>query len=100
MMFRYPTALAVYIAAAVFAAGGTITFANTAETEQQVKSLQERNAKLEELVRQQATMIEGLNDRVAALEKNKGTAVETETAPPPKSSSGFNFGKVNISGEG
>ena len=96
MMFR-PFTPAVCLAAIFFTASGTIAPAQDAETQKQVKSLEERNAKLEELVRQQAELIDGLNNRVAALEKS-GTSPETDAAPPK--SGGFNFGKINISGEG
>lgn len=69
------------------------------------EALQKRNAALEEIVRKQATVIEGLNQRVTALEKSDAERAQTsrpaeDAAPAAKSGSGFSFGKINISGEG
>ena len=105
MTFRLSAAPAVCLAAILFAAAGTIASAEDTETQRQMKTLQEHNAALEELVHRQATMIEGLNERVGALEKSGGrhantASPEEESPPAAKSSGGFNLGKINVSGEG
>lgn len=68
------------------------------------EALQKRNAALEELVRQQQALIENLNRRVTVIEEGAasrtGQAESVADLAPPKVGSGFNLGRVNISGEG
>lgn len=67
-----------------------------------VEALQKSNAALEALVRQQATVIESLNQRVTALEGKADSSRDSEpaTAAASTSGSGLKLGRINISGEG
>lgn len=69
-----------------------------------MEALQKRNATLEELVRQQQSVIENLNRRVSVIEETEAKRVDQNKSPvetaPAKPGSGFSFGRVNISGEG
>ena len=76
-------------------------------TQRQLELLQEQNAKLDALVRQQQAVIDSLNQRVGNIEQaaiNRGDAGATPGEPAgglgTNPSGGFQFGKVNLSGEG
>ena len=89
------------IAGLVFFSPGSL-FADDSNVLRQVESLQKENEELKNLVRQQGSVIEKLNERVNNLEKNntpKSQTGEATEAKPPKSS-GFSLGRINISGEG
>lgn len=67
----------------------------------ELEALQQRNAALEALVHQQQSVIENLNKRMTALEVSQRHAAVPDEAPAAApAASGFNFGKVNLSGEG
>lgn len=67
----------------------------------ELEALRKSNAALEALVRQQATVIEGLNQRVSALETRPLERAESEPASPgTPATGGLKLGRVNLSGEG
>lgn len=77
--------------------------AEDAEARRELEALRKGNAALEELVRKQASVIEGLSRRVTTLEeggtKRSQSDSSAEEVSTPRSA-GFNLGKVNLSGEG
>jgi hypothetical protein len=104
MSFQSPFAQAVFVGLTLLAST-TGTLAESAEGQRELEAIQKRNATLEELVRQQQLVIEGLNRRVTAIEqagaKRSENVESTEVfASSAKSTSGLNLGKVNLSGEG
>lgn len=89
--------------AAAFYASANCAYGRDAESQREVEALRKSNAALEELVRQQQSVIEGLNSRVTALEQTGSKRSDADETMPPASSEksgGFTFGKVSISGEG
>src|SRR5436305_15247470 len=76
------------------------------DTQQQIQQLREQNRQFQEQLRQQQLIIESLSRKVGQMEENKARRDEGEASragremEPEKTSSGFNLGKVNISGEG
>jgi hypothetical protein len=76
------------------------------DTQQQIQQLQEQNRQFQEQLHQQQLIIESLSRKVGQMEENNARRDEEAGAraggvtEPEKASSGFNFGKVNISGEG
>ena len=66
----------------------------------------QQNAALQQQVRQQQQLIEGLNHRISAVEQTAAQHDESSARPEEKDASsdplagGFNLGKVNLSGEG
>lgn len=102
MVFRNSFFAPVVYFATALAAVAVVAAAGAADASPELKALQQRNTTLEALVHQQQSVIENLNRRVDAIEKSEGkrdAAGESET-PPARSASGFNLGKVNLSGEG
>lgn len=69
--------------------------------EEQLQSLREQNALLQQQVQRQGNLLETLTQKVKELEAagSKTENSATENSPEP-TTSGLNFGKVNISGEG
>ncbi len=108
MTHRLTTTLGLWTAAGLtLATGGVLRADDSADTRQEVQTLKQRNATLEELVRQQASLIENLGRRVTDLEQTNAKRGAAGDAPADagdignaKSSGGFNLGKVNFSGEG
>ena len=101
MAFRKSSAPVVFFAMAL--ATATVVAAEpAADASPELKALQQRNAALEALVHQQQKVIDNLNRRVDAIEMHadkRDAPGESET-PPARAASGFNLGKVNLSGEG
>lgn len=69
-------------------------------TQSELEALRKSNAALEAVVRAQATVIEGLNRRVSALESNPGERTEAGPATSgTPAQGGLKLGRVNLSGE-
>jgi hypothetical protein len=82
---------------------------DAADVRRQIELLQQQNALLLEQVRQQQTVIEKLNQRVAHIEQTSDQRSRElddlksnvkDAAPASNKSGGFNIGKINFSGEG
>ncbi len=82
---------------------------DTADVRRQVEFLQQQNALLQDQVRQQQTVIEKLNQRVAHIEQaseQRSRELDDlksnvkDAAPTSNKSGGFSVGKINFSGEG
>ena len=69
--------------------------------EQQIRQLQQQNTILEQKVEKQDESIESLTEKVNELEATNATRESTpaENSTPP-APTGYNFGNVNVSGEG
>ena len=102
MSFRFPFVPAVCIAVTLLTSAVS-THAEDAEPRRELEALRKSNAALEELVRQQASVIAGLNRRVTAIEQTgtKGTEGDeaADGATPATTSSGLKLGRINLSGE-
>jgi hypothetical protein len=87
--------------ALVFLAGAGQLGASDTNLEQQVRALREQNAALLHQVQKQGDVLDALTQKVKELE---AAGAERENADSENSAaptvSGFNFGKVNLSGEG
>ncbi|HTR42233.1 MAG TPA: hypothetical protein VMH87_11515 [Pseudomonadales bacterium] len=72
-----------------------------ANLEQEVHALQQQNALLQQQLEKQNQSIETLSKKVQELETASSEHENTGTQnAPPEAPSGYNFGKVNLSGEG
>jgi hypothetical protein len=92
--------LQVMVLVCAVAVGKTATAASSSDAAE-LSELKKRNATLEELVRQQQSVIENLNRRVSAIEQADAKRSESnEPAEIAQAKSGISFGKVNLSGEG
>jgi hypothetical protein len=93
---------------ALFFARTALSYAAETNVEAQLRLLQQQNEALQSQLRQQQELIESLRRDVAGIHqaneqrdaemKNEKAAVAEPTSPAK--SSGFDFGKVHISGEG
>jgi uncharacterized coiled-coil protein SlyX len=90
-------------------AGSRTLFADETNIDRALHLLQQQNETLQSQLRQQQQMIESLNRAVAELKqagalRDRELQDVKETVKEPeesaRSSRGFNFGKINISGEG
>jgi hypothetical protein len=84
-----------------FVAGALPLRASDTNLEEQVRSLREQNATLQQQVQRQGDLLDALTQKVRELEaahtEREGAALENSPEPM---TGGLNFGKVNISGEG
>ena len=101
MSFRAPSVPMVCMAL-TFLTSTNSMLGEDAAAQRELEALRKSNSALEELVRQQATVIEGLNRRVTALENTSSDRKESESGPAAvaASESGLKVGRINISGEG
>jgi hypothetical protein len=81
------------LAASIFPAGAEGT-----NWEEQIRLLQQQNSLLQEQLQKQNKSIDSLEKKVGDLEAAKGETAPANGETPEKS--GFNLGKVNVSGEG
>ncbi len=75
------------------------SLADDTNLEMQIQALQRQNAILEEKLEQQNQSIQSLSERVQGLEATNSTPSTGDNAAPAPPS-GYNFGSVNLSGEG
>jgi hypothetical protein len=75
--------------------------ADDTNLESQIQALERQNAILEQKLEQQNQSIQSLSERVQDLESTNATQqIGENSAPAPAPPSGYNFGNVNVSGEG
>jgi hypothetical protein len=87
-------------------AGGTALYATDTNVEAQLRLLQQQNETLQSQLHQQQELIESLRRDVAGIRKadeQRDSEIRNGKAAEPEEhskSTGFNFGKVHLSGEG
>jgi len=101
--------VAVFCAAALwiqFAGSHALAAETDPETQRQLQLLRQQNESLQQQMRRQAELIEELGRKVSTLEttgqdtKSKSDDTTQQMGTPARSSSGFSFGKIHLSGEG